>query len=180
MLKKITHSYLRIMGALLMLATLLLGITGCSLLFGGETDTDDTNTAHETTDTQNEATDTKDTQNTKDTQDEEGDGNAMSSAIKEITASQQASGNLRFTNYQAIIYADVDWNNLSNPEKQEIIDYVFKESRKLAAENGVDNYNIVGISEDGVSLFLWDRNNNEVLIYIGGEPASERLPAPAE
>ena len=99
--------------------------------------------------------------------------------VKEITTTQQTSGNVRFTNYQAIISADTDWNNMSDADKQKIIDYTFTESRKEAADNDVTNYNIIGVREDSVVLFMWDKTNDQVFVYKDGQPAGN-LPVPAE
>ena len=106
---------------------------------------------------------------------------AASDNVKEIITTQQASGNVRYTNYQVVVNADVDWNNLSDAEKQKIIDYGFKESHKQAAENDVNNYNVLGIREGSTTvLFMWDRANEQAIIFKDGQPTGTTLPAPSE
>ena len=102
--------------------------------------------------------------------------------VKEITTSQQLSSNVRYTNYQVIVEADVDWDNMSDSEKQKIIDYAFKESRKQAAENDINNFNIIAMKEGGepsTVLFMWNGGNEEVFLYSDGKPTSS-IPIPAE
>ena len=101
----------------------------------------------------------------------------------EMRTSNQRSGTINYTNYMIIISTDVDWDNLSVEKKQEIIDYGFQISRAAANENSVSNFNITGFYENddmysrSIPLFYYDQTNEEVIIYIGGEPA-DRIPAP--
>jgi hypothetical protein len=100
-------------------------------------------------------------------------------AVRDISTSDQISGLVTFTNYSVVIKAEVDWAALSDSEKQAIIDYAVKECRKQAKENDVNNMNIIGVSESGDTLFLLDRANSEMMIFVNNE-LSGRLPIPAE
>ncbi|MCL1798882.1 MAG: hypothetical protein FWG23_04005 [Eggerthellaceae bacterium] len=97
--------------------------------------------------------------------------------VKDIATSRQTSGNVNFTNYQVVIAEDLDWNNLSIEERQKIVDYGYRESRRQAQENGVNNFNIIGVREDSVVLFMYDRENKEMKIYEDGQPV-DSLPVP--
>ncbi|MCL2631567.1 MAG: hypothetical protein FWD45_00520 [Coriobacteriia bacterium] len=102
----------------------------------------------------------------------------------ELRTSNQRSGTINYTNYMVIISTDIDWDNLSAEKKLEIIEYSFQISRAAAQENSVSNFNITGFYENddiyarSIPLFYYDQANDEVIIYIGGEPA-ERVPAPS-
>ncbi|MCL1846766.1 MAG: hypothetical protein FWF91_02220 [Coriobacteriia bacterium] len=96
---------------------------------------------------------------------------AKPAAVKEIKTGKQKSGNVTFTNYSVIITADTDWAAMSESDKQKVIDYAFFEVYRMSAENDVRYYNVLGTSEDGNVLFMYDRDNNNVIIYSNGQKA---------
>jgi len=100
------------------------------------------------------------------------------------TSGRQQSGSVTYTNYQLVIKAEVDWDSLGEDRRFELVVYAFAEAETHIAENGVSNFNIIGISEvpanssdPGRPLFLYDRENEEVIIYIDGVRAYT-IPAP--
>jgi len=97
--------------------------------------------------------------------------------VGEMTTSPQESGGVTFTNYLVRITNDVDWNALSKDEKQKIIDYVFKQVYKKNEENGIRYFNVNAVTEDGVSVFQLDRQQNEVIVKKDGQH-DYRIPAP--
>ncbi|MCL1797845.1 MAG: hypothetical protein FWG24_06010 [Eggerthellaceae bacterium] len=100
------------------------------------------------------------------------------SGVKEITSSKQKSGNVTFTNYQTILNEDVDWDGQSTDQKQAIINYAYNEALKIAEEDGVRNFNILGVIDGGGGVvFMYDHENNNMIVYSGGKPAGT-LPVP--
>jgi hypothetical protein len=100
------------------------------------------------------------------------------------TSGRQQSGSVTYTNYQLVIKAEVDWDSLDDARRQELVEYAFAEARIHIADNGVSNFNIIGISEvpanssdPGRPLFLYDRENEDVIIYVDGVRAYT-IPAP--
>jgi len=97
---------------------------------------------------------------------------SMPREVESFNSNQQVSGRVTYTNYSVVLKSDVDWNTLPTDRKIAVIDYAFSEARDRAAENGVSNYNISG-AQDGVPLFLYDREHDEVMIFQDGIPASK-------
>jgi len=113
-----------------------------------------------------------------------GNANKAPSTVADFTSSNQTSGNVTMVNYQVIVNADADWNSMSTSDRQKIIDYAFAQARQDIAANDVSYYNIMGKSQatadqDSQMLFMFDKDNNQVLIYVDGQVADQVAP-PAE
>jgi len=108
-----------------------------------------------------------------------GSGGVGPDSIKEVTTTQQTSGTTHVTNYQAVVADSAGWDSLSDADRQKVIGYAFSESLQQIEEDNVNTYNILGVSEEGQVLFMFDRNAGEVIVYQGGQPTA-RVPAPQQ
>jgi hypothetical protein len=102
-----------------------------------------------------------------------------SAKIQTIRADSQTSNGVRVTNYQAILADNVDWFALPTSEKQDIINYVIDEARSQARDAGTNNFNILGTNNSSQTLFYYDRDKDNVIVYDeSGAPLPDRLQAP--
>jgi len=113
-----------------------------------------------------------------------GDAGSMPNTVKEFTSSKQTSGGTTVVNYQTIVKADANWDKMSSKDRQKIIDYAFNQAKQQASDNGVTSYNVMGKGEATDSqtspiLFMYDKDNNQVIIYVDGE-VSDRVAPPGE
>ena len=110
---------------------------------------------------------------------DESDELVVPSNVKSIDPQEQTSGDEPYTNYRVTITNDTDWNNMSREDQQVIVNYCFNECKNQIEENGVIDYIIMGVKESGEVLFIYDRDNDVIIVYKDGL-ATDRLPIPTQ
>jgi len=99
--------------------------------------------------------------------------------IKDIKTGKQVSGNVTFTNYRVNTTDEINWDSMSKEDKEKIIKYAFTEVYKQNEMNSIRYFNIIGVSPTAEVLFMYDRENNEMVVYKAGQQ-DYRIAAPAK
>jgi hypothetical protein len=90
------------------------------------------------------------------------------------SSGSSVSNGVTYTIYRVIVKVEVNWDNLTDSQRQAIINYAFEAAWYDASVNAVTNYNIIGlrdsavVSEARTPLFYWEMNGESLIIYIGG------------
>jgi hypothetical protein len=103
---------------------------------------------------------------------------AYDTYVTEIKSSSQQSGGRAITNYQVIVKADADWANMSDEKRKELTDKAILECRLKASDADINEYNIIGTTENNETIFMYDRSLEQVIIYINGMPTGNIISAP--
>ena len=99
--------------------------------------------------------------------------------VKDIKTGKQESGNVTFTNYRVNTTDEINWDSMSKEDKEKIIKYAFTEVYKQNEMNSIRYFNIIGVSPTAEVLFMYDRENNEMVVYKAGQQ-DYRIAAPAK
>ncbi len=104
---------------------------------------------------------------------------AFKSYVTGITSQVQQSNGVAITNYQVVVSSDADWANMNDEKRKEITDQAIIECRAMADANNINNYNVIGTVDNEGTAFLYDRSNEQVIIYAKGTPTGTTISAPA-
>jgi hypothetical protein len=96
-----------------------------------------------------------------------------SSDIETITVGTQVSNEVTMSNYEVRLKASVDWASLSDSSREKIAKAGFDEAQAKIQEDGVHNYNIIGITGDGGRAFMFDREHSLLIIFVNDEKVGE-------
>lgn len=98
-----------------------------------------------------------------------------SAFVRVDNGGKQTSNGVDKTNYLVIIKSGTDWANMTDADHKKITDYGVEQARDKAKTDGVTNFNILGKSEDGPTLFLYDATNDKVIIYNGAADNNQQI-----
>jgi len=107
---------------------------------------------------------------------------AKPDSVTDFSISKQLSGDVTYTNYQVTVKNDADWDTMSSSDREKIIDYAFYQARQDMTANNVIYYNVTGVGEyvegeRGQTLFMYDKQNDQVVIYANGQE-TDKIAAP--
>ncbi|MDR3037169.1 MAG: hypothetical protein LBU31_02000 [Coriobacteriales bacterium] len=100
--------------------------------------------------------------------------------IEGVTVGTQESSGVKISNYKVTLKSSVDWAALSNGEREKIAVAGFDAAQKKIAEDGIFQYNIIGLTADGQPAFQYDRENQKMIISVDSEVAGEVAVTPPQ
>jgi hypothetical protein len=93
--------------------------------------------------------------------------------IDKITKGTQESNGVEYVNYTVQLKDSIDWTTISEADREKLAKVGFNEAQKMVTEDGVFNYNIKGMTADGVVAFQFNAETKTVLIIVDNSPAGE-------
>jgi len=91
--------------------------------------------------------------------------------ISGIETTTQQMGGATITNYITLVAENINWTEISEDERAGTARYAVNHIIERAQEEGVSNFNILGMSEpDRQTLFLYTNSSEEtVTLFVGEE-----------
>jgi hypothetical protein len=96
--------------------------------------------------------------------------------IDKVVKGSQESNGVEYTNYTVRLKDSVDWAALSDADRAKLAEACFKEAQEKVAEDNVFNYNISGVTADGMTTFQFNAENKTLLIIVDNAPAGDPVP----
>ncbi|MCL2750113.1 MAG: hypothetical protein FWE96_03795 [Coriobacteriia bacterium] len=95
--------------------------------------------------------------------------NAQQSIVTIESATQQ-SGGVSTTNYLPILADHINWENLSDKEREDIARYAVAEATKRAEAEYVNYFNVLGQSSgERKTLFLFTHGAEHITIFVNDD-----------
>ncbi|MDR2109350.1 MAG: hypothetical protein LBP28_07855 [Coriobacteriales bacterium] len=91
---------------------------------------------------------------------------AFAGSISDIEVATQQTSGATTTNYMPILAEGINWADLSDDERAGTARYAVNSAAKLAEQNGVTDFNVMGISPT---------DKQPVFLYTGGKTLSIHL-----
>jgi hypothetical protein len=90
--------------------------------------------------------------------------------IGTIKTASQEMGGATSTNYMPILAESVNWDSLSDGDREGTARYAVNEAITKAESEGKDSYNVVGMSADGSKpVFLYTAGGETLTLFVGEE-----------
>jgi len=86
--------------------------------------------------------------------------------IARMETSTQQMGGITTTNYVPILADRVDWEAISETERANIARYAVNLAITEAEANGVRSYNVLGMTPERKSVFLFSDGSDTIVIYV--------------
>jgi hypothetical protein len=93
--------------------------------------------------------------------------------IATISVGTQVSNDVTMSNYEVRLKDSVNWSSLSDSDREKIAKAGYTQAQDKIKEDGVHNYNIIGITAEGGLAFQFDREHSLVLIYVDDAKSAE-------
>jgi hypothetical protein len=100
--------------------------------------------------------------------------------IESVTVGTQVSSDVKISNYMVTLKSSVDWAALSDGEREKLAVAGFDAAQKKIAEDGIFQYNIIGLTADGEPAFQYDRENHTMVIRVNNEKVGEVAVTPPQ
>ena len=94
-------------------------------------------------------------------------GGGASDIVSVNKSNSQVSNGVTITNYIVVVKSSVDWANMTDANRKKITDSGVEQARTTAKNDGNNNINIIGRNEDSAMLFMYNQQDNTVIIYDG-------------
>ena len=100
--------------------------------------------------------------------------------IESVTVGTQVSSDVKISNYMVTLKSSVDWAALSDSEREKLAVAGFDAAQKKIAEDGIFQYNIIGLTANGEPAFQYDRENHTMVIRVNNEKVGEVAVTPPQ
>jgi len=87
-------------------------------------------------------------------------------SVDRIDVTTQQMGGATMYNYLPVLNEKIDWNKLKDDEREKIARYAVNAAIEKATADGARDYNIMGMSYDWNTVFLYSLTTEQITLYV--------------